>query len=86
MLTDDVVVASLECGYLVVHPRFSRGLLEDDSPLRVIEESVRIETFAEMVSGGAYPAPRRFGRPSRGGHDPDGFSDHYPVSVRIEQG
>ena len=28
--------------------------------------------------------PRRFGRPSESGHDPNGFSDHFPITLTLE--
>jgi endonuclease/exonuclease/phosphatase family metal-dependent hydrolase len=66
----------------------SRGLLLDRAPLRVAAETARIEAFAEMVEGGVSPAPIRFGLPrgdAADNVDSGGFSDHYPVSVRIEE-
>lgn len=62
----------------------SRPLLERGAPLRVDLESARVEAFPEMVSRGDYPAPRRFGRPSSG-LDATGFSDHYPISVVLNE-
>jgi hypothetical protein len=45
--------------------------------------SVQIEMFSEMDSGGRYPSPVRFGRPSSKTtfHPDTGYSDHYPVSM-----
>jgi len=64
----------------------SRGFLPQASPWQVVDGSLRIETFPEMVADGTYPAPIRFGRPSQaGGHNPQGFSDHFPLSVRIRE-
>jgi endonuclease/exonuclease/phosphatase family metal-dependent hydrolase len=62
----------------------SRPLLERTAPIRVDPESVRIEAFPEMVGRGDYPAPRRFGRPSSG-LDRTGFSDHFPISVVLQE-
>ncbi|NIA32065.1 MAG: endonuclease/exonuclease/phosphatase [Actinobacteria bacterium] len=45
---------------------------------------VKIEIFSEMKSHGSYPSPIRFGRPSRK-LDLNGFSDHYPVSIVVEE-
>ena len=47
--------------------------------------AVNIEMFNEMVSGGNYPAPIRFGRPSNALNQ-NGFSDHYPISMMLEEG
>ena len=45
-----------------------------------------IEHFAEMVTGGRYPTPKRFGRPSeKSSYDPEGFSDHFPVWTVVEE-
>lgn len=66
----------------------SRGLAKTDGapPLRVVPDSPQIEMPAPMVSGGLYPDPIRFGRPSSPTtYNPDGFSDHYPISVLLEE-
>lgn len=44
-----------------------------------------IECPDEMVTGGSYPTAKSFGRPSRSGFDPKGYSDHFPVSVVVEE-
>jgi len=62
----------------------SRPLLERTAPIRADLDSVRIEAFPEMVGRGDYPAPRRFGRPSSG-LDRTGFSDHFPISVVLQE-
>jgi len=50
------------------------------------EYLVRVEMFPEMIGSGRYPSPISFGRPSRkSSFDPEGFSDHYPISVVIEE-
>ena len=50
------------------------------------EYVVKIEMYPEMVNTGRYPSPISFGRPSKkSSHNPAGFSDHYPVSVVIEE-
>lgn len=61
----------------------SRGLLTGAPGPKARVDSVRIERFPEMVSGGDYPDPIRFRR----GDDADlaGYSDHYPISVVIEE-
>lgn len=66
----------------------SKGLLLSDSPLRVLEESARIEAFPEMVDSKTAPGPIRFGLPKgkpQTNTNTDGFSDHYPVSVVIRE-
>jgi endonuclease/exonuclease/phosphatase family metal-dependent hydrolase len=63
----------------------SPALMREGAPFRLRPESARIEAFPEMVGRGDYPAPRRFGRPSAG-FDPEGFSDHFPISLVLEEG
>lgn len=65
----------------------SRPLLDaGETPLKLVDGSARVEAFAEMVDHRVSLGPRRFGLP-RGepeeNVDPTGFSDHFPVSVRI---
>ena len=50
------------------------------------EYLTRIEMFPEMVNSGRYPTPIAHGRPSKmSSFNPAGFSDHYPVSVVVEE-
>ena len=62
----------------------SRGIVNGRSGFSVEEGSVKIEMFDPMVSRGSYPVPVRFGRPSDN-MNRDGFSDHYPVSVMLQE-
>lgn len=62
----------------------SRGLLRRDRRFEVVPDSIKIEMFPEMVSGGAYPNPIRFGRPSSSLNN-NGFSDHYPISMVLTE-
>lgn len=64
----------------------SPGLVRSTSKVRVEPGSVRIETFPDMTSGGRYPQPIRFGRPTSNGRpvvgfSGEGYSDHYPISL-----
>jgi len=61
----------------------SKGLLTGAPGLKARVDSVRVEQFPEMVSGGDYPDPIRFGR----GRNANlaGFSDHYPISLVIDE-
>jgi endonuclease/exonuclease/phosphatase family metal-dependent hydrolase len=68
----------------------SRGMILNGAPLRVVDGSVRIETFPEMTKSGQYPAPVRFGRPFKGGKKDNGFtatgfSDHFPISLELRE-
>lgn len=67
----------------------SKGVLNAQSGFKIKETAdrtpmVAIEMFPEMVSPGDYPDPIRFGRPSAGPNE-DGFSDHYPISLILEE-
>jgi endonuclease/exonuclease/phosphatase family metal-dependent hydrolase len=62
----------------------SRGLLLQKSPITVLEETARIETYPEMVDHRVAEGPIRFGLPKGDAAknvDISGFSDHFPVSV-----
>lgn len=66
----------------------SPGLLTGKSGFRVIDGSARIEAFPKAVSHRVGEGPIRFGLP--GGDaaknvNTDGYSDHFPVSIRIEE-
>lgn len=60
----------------------SKGLLNGGNIFSVVEGSIEVLRFDEMVSGGTYPEPIRHGRPSSG-YNPQGYSDHFPVSVKL---
>jgi hypothetical protein len=66
----------------------SKGLLLPASPLRIREESARIETFPAMVDHRVNGGPIRFGLPkgnAAANVNLAGFSDHFPVSVVIDE-
>ncbi len=66
----------------------SRGLLLGERGLKVRESSARMETYPEMVSGSLSEGPIRFGLPKgdlTANVNPDGYSDHFPVSVVLEE-
>lgn len=44
----------------------------------------QIVYYPDMVSGGSYPDPIKFGRPSES-YNPNGFSDHYPVAFLLQE-
>lgn len=62
----------------------SQGLLLGQRGLKVREESARMEIYPEMVSERSAEGPLRFGLP-QAGVNPEGFSDHFPISVVIEE-
>lgn len=59
----------------------SKGFLYDNSKMSVKEDSVKIEKYPGMTSRGS---PKRFGRPSRS-MNKKGYSDHFPISVVLEE-
>jgi len=66
----------------------SKGLLIEDSPIQVAEDTARIEAFPEMVDPGVSNGPIRFGLPKGDAAknvDTSGFSDHFPVSVILRE-
>lgn len=66
----------------------SQGLLLGQRGLKVREASARMEVVPEMVSASLSEGPIRFGLPKGDGAanvNPDGYSDHFPVSVILEE-
>lgn len=66
----------------------SRGLLTGASRLTVLDETARIEAFPEMVDHRVGQGPIRFGLPAgdaAANVNTNGFSDHFPVSVQVEE-
>ena len=61
----------------------SKSLLLQSSPVKARLDSAQIIRFPEMRKG-SYEVPRRFSRPSSRSYDPDGYSDHFPISMVIE--
>ncbi|MEL7463145.1 MAG: endonuclease/exonuclease/phosphatase family protein [Pseudomonadota bacterium] len=67
----------------------SKPLLTGDGSFSAREETARIELIPEMISHRVSEGPIRFGLP-RGeveeNVNPDGYSDHFPVSIVISEG
>ena len=66
----------------------ARGLLTGPGRLRAVEASARVEAFPEMVDHRVGEGPIRFGLPKGNAAvnvNPAGFSDHFPVSVVIDE-
>ena len=60
-----------------------KGIVLDGGKFKIKKDSVRLEIFEGMVKG-RYKKPVRFARPSdKSNYNPDGFSDHLPVSVEL---
>ncbi|NOT63267.1 MAG: endonuclease [Acidobacteria bacterium] len=66
----------------------SKGLLLANSPIRVDENTARIELYPEMVDHRVAQGPIRFGLPKGNAAlnvNTSGFSDHFPVSVILHE-
>ncbi len=61
----------------------SRGITESHK-LSVTDNSVQIIRFPEMMTG-KYKVPVKFGRPSNNSLNVSGFSDHFPISVTLNE-
>ena len=63
----------------------TKAMIVTKSKFKIKENAFRIENFDKMVKG-RYNTPVRFGRPSKkSSFNEEGFSDHLPVSVLIEE-
>ena len=76
--------------YVIDQFLVTRGLLLKDAPITLAQfangATVKVNKYSEMVSGGQYPDPIRFGRPASSTYNPDkSYSDHYPVSMVISE-
>jgi endonuclease/exonuclease/phosphatase family metal-dependent hydrolase len=75
--------------YMIDQFMVSKEMVKATGKFRVAKNddgniAVKIEMFPEMISGGRYPDPISHGRPaSKSSYNPDGYSDHYPISVVI---
>lgn len=66
----------------------SPPLLDGRGPFTAIDGTARIEAFPPMVSHRVGEGPIRFGLPkgnAAANVNPDGFSDHFPVSIRLRE-
>lgn len=66
----------------------SKGLVIEEGPLHVVEESARMEIYPEMLDHRVSYGPIRFGLPKGKPTryiNTEGFSDHFPVSVIIRE-
>ena len=62
----------------------NRPLLRDGASLLADPSSFQISSFPEMVGAGG--SPKRFGRPSSpSSFDDQGFSDHFPIAVVVQE-
>ncbi len=61
-----------------------KNMLKSNSPIKVKAADVQIFQPTEMVGGGSYPAPMRYGGMGKT-VDENGFSDHYPIIVGVTE-
>jgi len=61
----------------------SKGLLTGNSGFMALTDTVEIVRFPEMTASGTYPVPIRFGRGASSNRD--GFSDHFPIAMRLRE-
>jgi len=62
----------------------SKGFLSENNHFKVKLDSIEIIRYPEMMSSNDYKGPIRFGRPSKGLNE-NGFSDHFPISLVLEE-
>ncbi len=63
----------------------SKGLLTGRSGFKTETESIIIFRVPEMVKPGEYPGPIKFGRPSSKDLNMNGYSDHFPILVQVQE-
>ena len=65
-----------------------KPVLNGDSAYQYVDQSARVEAFAQMVSKSVSYGPIRFGLP-KGDADRnvnlDGYSDHFPISMKLTE-
>ncbi len=62
----------------------SKAMIVKSSKYPFQLKSTDIVSFPEMVRGD-YNTPVRFSRPNNSDYNPDGFSDHLPIELIIEE-
>jgi Predicted extracellular nuclease len=62
----------------------NKNMIKQGSPIRVEPETAQIFHIPGQASTGAYPAPIPFGGMGKP-VNPDGYSDHYPITVTITE-
>ena len=64
----------------------SKGILKNNTPFQISDNSVAVFAPSELVASGDYPRAKKFGRPSSPKtFDDDGFSDHFPIEMILEE-
>ncbi len=55
-----------------------------EKEFKIKEDSIQILKFQEMVKG-RYKIPVKFGRPSNKTLNINGYSDHFPISMILQE-
>ena len=62
----------------------TKGILKSNAIFKIHENKVRLEIHEGMAKG-SYQSPRRFSRPNKTDYDPLGYSDHFPISLLLNE-
>ena len=67
-----------------------KSMLKNDAVIRPVKQEpasykTEIVMFEEMMASSDYPKPKPFSRPSKSSFDPTGYSDHFPISILLEE-
>jgi hypothetical protein len=60
----------------------NKNLLKANAPIRILQDTVEIRRFKEMVNPGEYHKPVPFGGMGKPINQ-NGFSDHFPIGVQV---
>lgn len=61
----------------------NKNLIKKDSKVSVKENTVKVNKFPIMESNGKYPSSIPYGGMGKA-INPNGYSDHFPISMQIE--
>lgn len=59
----------------------SKGIASGAAGFKLIDDSCRIEKFPEHTKNNK---PVRFSRPNQKDYNPKGFSDHFPITIKLK--
>ena len=62
----------------------NKNLVRQNASIRVLQDSVEVLRFPEMVGTGIYPIPISFGGMGKD-LNLNGFSDHFPIAVTVQE-
>lgn len=70
--------------HVLDHILLNRAMLEDDAPLKILDNSLHLIRFPDTVDTGPYPRPIPFGGMGKPVNE-NGYSDHSPIAVTITE-